>query len=326
MDQQRRVWLEERKKGLGGTDIAALCGLHPYKSAFDVFVDKTTTVTDAEDVAPSEAAELGRELEPVVINRYRKRTGHEVTSPGPYIVYPAEPWRRGSLDGVAIPAGGKRRVVEAKTAGFSQEERWGEEGTDQVPPEYLLQVAWYMSLADVEEADIAVLLLASRAFKVFTVKRDLELEQKIVNVGREFWEKHVLPGIPPDIDGSKAAKTYLAARYPRHHTDALLPPSVESNEWAERLKLADVALAKASDIYVAAENHLKAIIGEAAGIQGPDYRITWKASRDSVVTDYEAVLKSFSERVGKPVPAELIVHHSKNRAGSRRFLFKAERE
>ena len=41
-DISREEWLKLRKNGIGGSDVGAVCGLNPYRSAMDVFIDKTT--------------------------------------------------------------------------------------------------------------------------------------------------------------------------------------------------------------------------------------------------------------------------------------------
>ena len=34
------LWLEERRKGIGGSDVAAIMGLSPWKTAYQVYQDK----------------------------------------------------------------------------------------------------------------------------------------------------------------------------------------------------------------------------------------------------------------------------------------------
>ena len=38
----KQEWLKKRKNYLGGTDLAAICGLNPYRTALDVYLDKTS--------------------------------------------------------------------------------------------------------------------------------------------------------------------------------------------------------------------------------------------------------------------------------------------
>ena len=36
----RDAWLAARRSGIGGSDIAAICGLSPYQTPYDVWLDK----------------------------------------------------------------------------------------------------------------------------------------------------------------------------------------------------------------------------------------------------------------------------------------------
>ena len=39
--ENKQEWLRERKNYLGGTDLSAICSLNPYRTALDVYLDKT---------------------------------------------------------------------------------------------------------------------------------------------------------------------------------------------------------------------------------------------------------------------------------------------
>ena len=41
LDMSRSEWLQHRRKGLGGSDAAAVAGLNPWKSPFAVWMEKT---------------------------------------------------------------------------------------------------------------------------------------------------------------------------------------------------------------------------------------------------------------------------------------------
>ncbi len=50
-------WLRIRKQYLTGTDAGAICGMNPYKSAMQVYLDKTGPEIETMD---NEAMRLGR--------------------------------------------------------------------------------------------------------------------------------------------------------------------------------------------------------------------------------------------------------------------------
>lgn len=42
----REQWLYQRKRGIGGPDEGAICGLNPYSSPMDIYLDKTSGSSD----------------------------------------------------------------------------------------------------------------------------------------------------------------------------------------------------------------------------------------------------------------------------------------
>ena len=63
----REKWLEERRKGIGGSDAAALVGMNSYSTPYTVWADKTGRLPEKED---SEAMRQGRDLEQYVAERF----------------------------------------------------------------------------------------------------------------------------------------------------------------------------------------------------------------------------------------------------------------
>jgi len=61
-----REWLEVRKQGIGGSDISALAGCNPWKSAIHVFLEKTGRF----EVEPNEKMKWGNILEDPVAREY----------------------------------------------------------------------------------------------------------------------------------------------------------------------------------------------------------------------------------------------------------------
>ena len=46
LNMEHEEWLENRRKGIGGSDAGSICGLNPYSSAIAVFQDKTQPLTE----------------------------------------------------------------------------------------------------------------------------------------------------------------------------------------------------------------------------------------------------------------------------------------
>lgn len=75
---ERENWFKERKTYIGGTEIGAIIGANPYRTALDVYLDKTS---EGVVEISSEPAYWGTTLESVIAEEYSKRTGFDVEVP-----------------------------------------------------------------------------------------------------------------------------------------------------------------------------------------------------------------------------------------------------
>ena len=214
-------WLENRRKGIGGSDIAAVMGLNRYKGAVDIFRDKTEPEQRA-DLKPNDAIHFGVILEDVVAKEFARRTGMKVQRINASFV---DGIRIANIDRAIINPGIAGRVrafdekdvhghhmstdalLECKTAGARSAWRWGPSQEDEikagevtseasVPMEYLAQVQWYLGVTGCDIAYIAV-LIGGQDFRVYQVKRDDDLIQRMYDIADDFWMKHVATGCCP---------------------------------------------------------------------------------------------------------------------------------
>lgn len=172
-------WLEARRTGIGGSDVAGILGLSKWKTPYSVWLDKTGQGVEIEDNAPMK---WGRALEPVIRQEYAEATGRVVLQPADMLRHPVHSFMVANLDGMTED----RRVVEIKTARAAT--GWGESGSDQVPQDYLFQVQHYMAVTGFEVADIAVLIGGSD-FRLYEVPADAELQGMMIEAEAEFWRR-----------------------------------------------------------------------------------------------------------------------------------------
>ena len=90
-------WLEHRKLGVGGSDASVVCGVNRYKSAVELWMDKTGQLPYQE---AGEAAYWGTQLEPFVRAEFTKRTGIEVRQIKQLLQSEEHPFMLANLDGV----------------------------------------------------------------------------------------------------------------------------------------------------------------------------------------------------------------------------------
>jgi putative phage-type endonuclease len=183
----RDAWLEDRRTGIGGSDVGPILGVSPYRTPLDVFRDKRGELADSPETAPMRWGNL---LEPVVRQEYSSETGREVLMPTGILRHQRHDFMLANLDGFTSDG----RIYEGKTARIAQ--GWGEPGTDEVPQVYLFQVQHYMAVTGYPVADIAVLIGGSD-FRIYTVEADAELHDMLMDVEAEFWRR-VQENDPPD--------------------------------------------------------------------------------------------------------------------------------
>jgi len=112
----------DRTKGIGGSDVAAICGVSPWKTPLQIYLEKIGESAGSPD---NPAMAYGRMVEPVILQWYEQYTGQTVAVPGP-LQHPRYPYLIAHLDGLTPD-----RVIEIKTARSSVD--WGNPGTDQIP-------------------------------------------------------------------------------------------------------------------------------------------------------------------------------------------------
>jgi predicted phage-related endonuclease len=106
----------------------------------------------------------------------------------------------------------------------------------------------------------------------------------------KFWRDYVETKTPPPIDGSASCSEWLKTNYPndaRPVVDA--PPGAE--KWARQLREARAALEVAEAKEKEARNQLVALIGDAAGIRGSDWSVSYRQAKGRASTNWEAVCR-----------------------------------
>lgn len=204
--QNKQQWLKERKTYIGGSDLGSILGLNNFRTALDVYFEKTSEGI-VED-STSEAAYWGTVLEDVVAQEYAKRTGFKIEKPAGLIRHSEYPFIACNLDYWVVDTCGHSHILECKTANQQKATCWGEEGTSQIPESYLYQVAYYAAITGATRVDIAV-LIGGQDFRIYRYDQDEVMESKLIRVAKKFWNNHVLAGVPPKPKNNQdAAKLY----------------------------------------------------------------------------------------------------------------------
>lgn len=257
---------------IGGSDIAALAGAHPYKTPLDVWAEKLGKST----FEGNDRTELGDHFERPAIELYRRRVGAEsIEYPGT-LVHPQDPFLGATPD--AIRDG--NRDVQCKIVGLNQAHRWGEpeDGPDGVPPEVFLQVHWeswaIKAALDIrgEVADVPAVI--GTDLRTFEVPIDWDIVEGLEVLARSFWLKHVKTGLVPEPTGDESLDT-LRALFPKPMREKLERPTEDVVELVRAYDIARSEEGEAKARKMAAGGRLCLLIGDGLGFEGDGVRVKW---------------------------------------------------
>lgn len=174
--------IEKRREGLGASDMAAVLGLDPFRTAYDVMAEKRGLLEDEKD-GSRPWLEAGNLLEPAILEWARLHIGQ--------LIVPSEAWRdpKGSClaanpDAIVVAT---KRPVEAKSHLQYTNEHWGEAETDDVPARVSIQATIQM-MCDPDPVDVChvVVLLPVVLFVPYIIRLDNELADMIRQVADDF--------------------------------------------------------------------------------------------------------------------------------------------
>ena len=148
-------------------------------------------------------------------------------------------------------------------------------------------MAWYIPVYRVEWADISV-LLGGQDWSTTTIRRDLTLEESLRARAQQFMDDYVLTGEPPPVDGSQGWKDYLSKQFPKEE-EGLLPADLNAETLVLHLKSVRERLKTLEEDEGKLINQLKVIIGDNLGLQGPNWKVTWKCNKDGLDQDWAKI-------------------------------------
>lgn len=292
-------WHELRRNGIGGSDIATIFNLNPWKSAFSLFLEKKGEL-EPPDLSDNESIYFGNIHEDMLRKEFAKRNGYKVQRNNFVLCHDEYDYLRANLDGEIITTEGKG-VLEIKTTSEYMKSEW--QG-DHVPNAYMLQVQFYLGVTGYSFGFL-VCLIGGNKYKQFRIERDEELIQLIFAECHAFW-KRLQEDNPPPFDGSKSTADTLARMFPAereqdsaimldHDTEAaqLLTRHTELTALIKQLEAEQTEL----------ENKLKGKIGEHTKANCFDYVISWKAPAQGytiAAKDLQAVAPEVYEQIKKP--------------------------
>lgn len=262
-------WLALRTTGLGGSDIAAMLGVSPWKSTYELWLEKTGTLTEdkaQEDERLAEILHFGNVLEQVVADEFELRTGKKVSKRG--MVRSVEhPCLLADVDRVVE---GENAILECKTTSSFKKDEWED---DCVPAGYYLQVQTYMAVGGYDKCYVAC-LIGGNQFVIREVPRNEEDIKQIIAKAEEFWNKYVVTKTAPPVDGSAGCTEALKKMYP----GKVNTPTVKFTREQEKILQEIINLKKTKkevdDSIAVRENTIKSILGDNVKGETGNYEVS----------------------------------------------------
>ena len=266
LEMPHEEWLRYRKKGIGGSDAGAICGVNKYRSAVSVFLDKTTEQTSEFD---NEAMRQGRDLEQYVAERFCEETGKKVRRANAIFSHSELPFMLANVDRLVV---GENAGLECKTASAFSADKWAD---GSIPPEYEVQCNHYMAVTGADAWYIACVILG-REFVWRKIERDEGIIQMLITVETDFWNNNVLARKMPVPDGSEAAEKILSEYYGKSDPEKVIPLigfDEKLKRRSEILELQDKLDQEKKQI----EQEVKLFMEDAEKADSDKYSITWKS-------------------------------------------------
>lgn len=278
-EMSRADWLDLRRNGLGGSDVAAVLGISPWTSPYTLWRDKTGR-NDHEDHS-TVRLRAGAFLEPFVIAEACIADPDLIVNRAPYMLgHPDHRELFVDVDGIAAHAQRRTRGgFEAKTTELTMAHHW----SDGVPAFYETQVFHSLAVTGFDWWTVTVMIGLGR-IETYVVERDEEVIGQLVEAERAWWQRHVVEGVEPEADGSAATTAALSLITARAGERVTLTSSqeVDVREMFRQLHHDKTVQDEAAESEGKIKNRLRQTLGEATELVGPDGQTwaTWRADKN----------------------------------------------
>jgi putative phage-type endonuclease len=317
----RAAWLAARRGFVGGSEVAALFGLSPWRTPVDVYLDKTGRATDEQE--PSEALRLGTELEDYAARRYAETTGRTVRNYG-YMVTRGH--ALADVDRLIVPDGEKVAAFheEVRTDGILECKTSGVPWDDEPPLHYQLQGQLYAELLDCSFVDFAVVFLAPRRdFRVFRMERDRDVGAALLDRIEAFWRESMIPDTPPPAVNLADAR----ALFPNARPDSRIEAPEGIANLVARLREMEAARKDLEDKAELLKGEIAAFMEDADTlVRGGVKLCTFKAPKPRRVTDWKAAFAAVRPELEPSHAERAVAEATAETPSARRFLLCAEKK
>lgn len=200
----REEWLDWRRRGIGGSDVSAIIGISPFRTARDIYYDKLGIAAVEEDEENWVAMEMGHLLEDLVAKIFERRTGLDIYQIKKMFRHPLYPFMLADVDYFITMPDGTKAILEIKTTNYNAKDLWWKDGRETVPAYYEAQGRHYMAVMDIDRVFFCCLYGNTEDETIIReIHRDMAYEEEMVFLEQEFWDSHVQKTGPAALSGGR---------------------------------------------------------------------------------------------------------------------------
>lgn len=175
-------WHELRKTGIGASESAAACGLSDYGTPLHIYLLKTEQLEPFEE---TDAMRRAKKLEPFFQSEFEHATGIKtISSPMGLYRSTENPFMLATPDALLEI----NELAEWKATTFRRAAEMGEQGTDDVPVDWVCQCQQQMYVVGLSVVHLVV-FFDIQSVRTYRVDRNERLIDGIIEAERELWER-----------------------------------------------------------------------------------------------------------------------------------------
>lgn len=176
--KSRKEWLKARQKYIGGSDVACILGMNPWKTNVQLYREKKG-LAEPSDLSDNELVIYGTKAEKYIRSLFSLDHPELKVDyvPNNSWINDEYPFAAASLDGSTEDKDGRKGILEIKTSTITtsqQANKW----KDQIPDNYFCQVLFYLGVTGWSYVDLrANLKYVYPGRDTYTITRDYHLER-----------------------------------------------------------------------------------------------------------------------------------------------------
>ena len=329
---------EERRAGIGGSDVGSIMGANPYRSPIACYKDK---LGEMPPIEVNHAMEWGNLLEDVIGMKYAdmhnikfhgniEPLAHPPDWVGPHhgVMYKPDTVRSGKHDWayahpdfyIFTPSG--YTGIEIKTVGEGIYKKYWAEG--EIPPWQYYQVVWYSMVTKINKWTMVGfaphLRMSKDPMLIHEIEIDLATQLKVWEKVEYFWEC-IQNKREPELE--EYSDQDIKLLYPESNAD-ITTSNKRIDEVVKRLFTVRQELKPLVALEELLKNDIKSHMKKAGRLIGQDgdELATYKNAKARVTVDYKGIAKDLKQTIPIEVYGKAEDANTKAIVSARRFLLK----